>query len=327
MKMKYKSKKQKRIEELSVELQKKDEQYQRANHLHKYSEKEYRKERHLRKHFETQFAPGHFYSPYPDLKEMKRREQVIFDRSKREIPGIDIREKEQLALLEKLAVHYKKLPYEHKKKKKEFSYKLDHHAYAHTDAIVLFCMLLEYEPKKIVEIGSGYSSALMADVKKHFLPKLDITCVEPYPQLLHDLTTDAPKNSYKLVDKALWETPESVFTSLEAGDVLFIDSTHVSKAGSDVNQIFFDILPKLKAGVIIHIHDIFYPFEYPYEWIKETRAWTEDYIVRAFLYNNDAYEILLFNNFLNIHHAKELDTFMPLTAKNSGGSLWLRKTR
>jgi predicted O-methyltransferase YrrM len=304
-----------------------ENKFHHANHMHKYMEKEYKKEHHLRKHFETQFAPGHFYSPYPDLKEMKRREKQIFDRSKRAIPGIDLRETEQLTLLEKLARHYKKLPYQHKKKSAGYSYKLDHHAYAHTDAIVLFCMLLELQPKKIVEIGSGYSSALMTDVKKHFLQKLEITCVEPYPQLLHDLTKDAPKESFTLIDKPLWETPDKVFTSLNDGDILFIDSTHVSKAGSDVNQIFFEILPKLKPGVIIHIHDIFYPFEYPYEWIKETRAWTEDYIVRAFLHNNDAYDILLFNNFLNIHHSKELEKYMPLASKNSGGSLWLRKTK
>jgi hypothetical protein len=118
-----------------------------------------------------------------------------------------------------------------------------------------------------------------------------------------------------------------VFEELQKGDMLFIDSTHVAKPGSDVNQIYFDILPRLKRGVIIHIHDVFYPFEYPKSWILETRAWNEDYIVRAFLYNNKDFRMLLFNHFLNLHHQPLLDQLLPLTAKNSGGSLWLEKTK
>jgi predicted O-methyltransferase YrrM len=187
-------------------------------------------------------------------------------------------------------------------------------------------MLRQFKPKRIVEIGSGYSSALMMDVNEHFLNhKMSLTFVEPYPKLLKSLMKPDDKKRYKIIGQNLSEVRSSVFKKLEAGDILFVDSTHVSKVGSDVNQIFFDILPLLKKGVIIHVHDIFYPFEYPLQWIEETRAWTEGYVVRAFLHNNKEYEIILFNHFLNVHHKKELKKLLPNTSKNAGSGIWLRK--
>lgn len=287
-----------------------------------YYEKKFLKVNHLYNHFKTQFGPGHFYSPYPDLEDLENRKHQIFDRSKKPIAGIDIREDSQLKLLKKLSKYYPDLPYG-KKRNKQLRYFLGHHAYAHTDAIVLYCMLRHLQPKRIVEIGSGYSSALMLDFKQLHNKDLDLTFVEPYPKLLHSLIK--PRDKYKLVDKPLHQTDSAIFDQLKSGDLLFIDSTHVAKPGSDVNEIYFNILPALKKGVNIHIHDIFYPFEYPHEWYKETRAWNEDYLVRAFLYKNPDYKITFFNDFLGLHHKDKLHKLMPFTALNGGGSLWLSK--
>lgn len=281
---------------------------------------------HLLRHFETQFAPGHFYSPYPDLQEMEKRKNNIFNRTKKQIPGIDIQEKQQLDLLNRIASHYDNLPYHNNKIQKNYAYYLDHHAFAHTDSTILFCMLNELRPKRVIEIGSGYSSALMLDYKKYIDKNLEITFIEPYPQLLKRLVSKIhPRTSYNLIAEPLWRVDKKIFKKLKSGDILFIDSTHVSKAGSDVNEIFFEILPVINKGVVIHIHDVFYPFEYPIEWIKETRAWNEDYLLRAFLYNNNEYKIILFNHFLNIHHSKLIHRLLPLTKHNDGGSLWLKK--
>ena len=301
-----------------------------ANHykqLAAHYEKLYLKSNHLYKHFRTQFAPGHFYSPYPNLKDLAKRKNEVFNREKRNIPGIDINEKKQLDLLGELKVYYKEFPYKEGGVNKKLRYKLGHHAYAHTDAVFLYSFMRYLKPKRIIEIGSGYSSALILDVNDIFLKgSVDITFVEPYPQLLKSMIKPDDLNKAKLISEPLHKIDLRVFDKLEKNDILFIDSTHVSKAGSDVNKIFFDILPRLKPGVIIHIHDVFYPFEYPVDWVWETRAWNEDYLLRAFLYNNNEYSILLFNNFLNIHHDKLLTSNFPLTKKNSGGSLWLRKT-
>ena len=110
-------------------------------------------------------------------------------------------------------------------------------------------------------------------------------------------------------------------------DILFIDSTHVSKLGSDVNRIFFEILPTLQPGVLIHFHDIFWPFEYPSDWVKKGFAWNEAYILRAFLEFNDSFEIIFFASFLHTHHHAWFQENMPLWLKNSGGNIWLRRRK
>ena len=120
-----------------------------------------------------------------------------------------------------------------------------------------------------------------------------------------------------MFEAPLQSIPLAVFEGLESGDVLFVDSTHVTKRGSDVNRIFFEILPALPVGVIIHFHDIFYPFEYPDNWMHEGRGWNEAYLLRAFLEYNDAFEILLWNSMLV--------AMGHLTG--DGGSIWLQKVR
>jgi hypothetical protein len=117
------------------------------------------------------------------------------------------------------------------------------------------------------------------------------------------------------------EVPREVFTSLVAGDVLFIDSSHVAKIGSDVVYLLTDVLPRLAPGVLIHLHDIFWPFTYPYKWVAEGRAWNEAYLVQVMLQHSVRYEILLYNHYLGVRHADALD---PACRTNPGASLWLR---
>lgn len=117
------------------------------------------------------------------------------------------------------------------------------------------------------------------------------------------------------------------FDILKENDILFVDSTHVSKVGSDVNYLLFEILPRLNKGVYIHFHDIFYPFEYPKEWIYDGKAWNEDYILRAFLQYNDSFKIFFFNTFLESFFREKFTLEMPLCLKNTGGSLWIKKIK
>jgi len=128
----------------------------------------------------------------------------------------------------------------------------------------------------------------------------------------------------RLADRAEDPIP-GLFAGLSSGDVLFVDSSHVSKVGSDVNHIFFHILPMLNPGVRVHFHDIFYPFEYPEEWIFAGRSWTEAYILRAFLQYNGSFEVELFPNYLMRFHEEFFKKAMPLCRKDPGGSIWLRK--
>ncbi|MCU4121180.1 class I SAM-dependent methyltransferase [Variovorax sp. N23] len=129
-----------------------------------------------------------------------------------------------------------------------------------------------------------------------------------------------------VLGQPLQDVPVGVFQALGENDVLFIDSTHVSKVGSDVNRLLFEIFPLLAPGVVIHLHDIFYPFEYPKAWILEGRAWNEAYLVRAFLQDNARFQVLLMNTFMSHFHREFFEQQMPLCLHNEGASLWLRKT-
>lgn len=117
----------------------------------------------------------------------------------------------------------------------------------------------------------------------------------------------------------------SLFDTLGENDMLFIDSTHVAKINSDVCVVFFEILPRLKSGVLVHFHDIFYPFSYPDSWLLNRNAWNESYMLRAFLEFNNAFEIVFFNTCLHHLYRARFEESLPLSRKNHGGSIWIRR--
>jgi hypothetical protein len=187
-------------------------------------------------------------------------------------------------------------------------------------------MIRHLQPKKIIEVGSGYSSCLILDTNKlYFNNEIQCTFIEPYPQLLLSLINVKEKVNFEIIQKNLQDIELGKFMELSAGDILFIDSTHVSKVNSDVNYIFSKILPSLKGCVFIHFHDIYYPFEYPKEWFYEGRAWNEAYVLRAFLQYNNAFKIIFFNSLMGHFYKNKFDDEMPLCVKNFGGSIWLKK--
>jgi hypothetical protein len=176
-----------------------------------------------------------------------------------------------------------------------------------------------------VEIGSGFSSALMLDLRESLFHDLQLNFVEPYPVTLKRLMRPPDWDRCEIIEKSVQEVPLELFQRLEAKDVLFVDSSHVLKIGSDLSTIFFLILPALRSGVLIHIHDMFWPFEYPKNMIAEGLNWNELYIVRSFLQYNDAFEILFFSSYLEIAHKSELDKNLKDYSEHTGNSLWLRK--
>lgn len=269
--------------------------------------------------------PGHFYSPIPSLADIKKNEHRIFGKIPKEIPGIILREKEQLDLLMLFKLYYDEIPF-HSDKTDGLRYYFDNPAYSYSDAIFLYCMIRHFKPKKIIEVGSGHSSCVSLDTNElYFDNQIQNTFIEPYPELLLSLIKAEDNNRINLYSSNLQEISLDEFSTLRENDILFIDSTHVAKVDSDVNYIFSKILPVLNKGVYIHFHDIFYPFEYPKEWIYENRAWNEIYILRAFLQYNTTFQIVAFNTFLEHFHADYFKENMPLCMKNTGGSIWLKK--
>ncbi|MBM6583753.1 class I SAM-dependent methyltransferase [Microvirga sp. BT689] len=273
----------------------------------------------------TWVPPGHYYSPIVDLDELALRRDVVFDRT-RPPAGIELYPAEQLALIDRLTKHYNQLPFS-AEKQPGLRYYYENPFYSYGDAILLSCLLMELRPKRFVEFGSGYSSCVTLDINEHFLNnELNCTFIDPYPKALEKLLSAEDRSRCRIVRSPAQDIDLGLVDALEAGDILFIDSTHVSKAGSDVNFHLFMLLPRLKPGVYIHFHDVFYPFEYPEEWFfKENRSWNELYVLRAFLMYNTEFKIVAFNHYLHLEHGSVVAASMPLFARNPGGGLWLQK--
>lgn len=271
------------------------------------------------------FPPGHFYSPIPSIDEVKLHEASIYPAFPQSLPGIELHTNEQLTLLKKMKKYMKNLPFKDVKNPgTRYYYKNEQ--FGHGDAVALIAMMRMFLPKRIIEVGSGFSSALMIDVNERFFKNnIDITLIEPYTERLDSLLRKSDYKKVVIHRQNIQEVDTSIFKELKANDFLFIDSTHISKVNSDVNKLIFDVLPLLKKGVIIHIHDVFYPFEYPKEWIYQGIFFNEDYLLRAFLAYNKTFKIILFSDYLWKMHEKELIHNLPLYAKMGGGSLWLKK--
>lgn len=268
------------------------------------------------------FPPGHYHSPIPDVDEIRPQQDAIFHK-RPQLPGIDLREDAQLALIPVLAElikdhPFREAPYD------AIRYGFDNAYFSYGDGLVLYGMLRLLKPSRYIEIGSGWSSALVLDtIDLHLAGQTHCTFIEPIPDRLDLLLTDADRERVEIHEMGLGEVDPSLFTELEPGDVLFIDSTHVSRAGSDVNQLFFEILPILPAGVHVHIHDIFYPFEYRMDWIELGISWQEAYLLRAYLIGNTSVQLTWFNHYLQQLHHDAVAAQIPQWALNPGGSVWL----
>ncbi|PTB20714.1 hypothetical protein C9I57_12915 [Trinickia symbiotica] len=272
--------------------------------------------------------PGHFYSPIPSLDEVRHDTVRLFDMSKKEMPGVDLKEQEQRKLLDLFSErYYDEIPF-HESKEENLRYWFDNPMFSYGDAISLYCMIRDLAPHRIVEIGSGFSSAVMLDINDLcFDGKIETTFIEPNNERLLSLLKESDRENCEIIRARVQDVDLATFYELNANDILFIDSSHTSKIGSDVNTIFFDILPSLRPGVHVHFHDIFLPFEYPSEWIYQGIAWNEAYVLRAFLQFNRAFEVVLMNAFMGSVHAPFLSAKMPLFMRNIGGSFWLKRVR
>ena len=210
---------------------------------------------------------GHFYSPIPNLGVVRQREQQIFGETPRTLPGLDLNEEEQLRLLGQLQEFYDDQPFT-ASPGNGLRYFFENAAFRYSDAIFLHCLIRKIRPKRIVEVGSGYSSCVTLDTNAlYFENSIDCTFIEPHSTLLRQLAGSQNQQNLRILERPLEIVPVEEFSRLSSGDFLFIDSTHVAKVGSDVNYLFAVVLPALQPGVYIHFHDIFYPFEYPKQWV------------------------------------------------------------
>ena len=196
--------------------------------------------------------------------------------------------------------------------------------YPKGDALVLRAMINYLRPRRIIEVGSGFSTACMLDSLDDLAHRSKITCIDPYPDRLRSLLRK--DDDVEILESLVQDVPVARFTELGAGDMLFIDSTHVVKTGSDVHYELFEVLPRLQAGVMVHFHDVSYPFEYPPEWIFDSNySWNEAYFVRAFLMYNKTFSFFFSGSYMRQHSRQVVQEHFPEFPLNPGTNLWLKK--
>ena len=261
--------------------------------------------------------PGHFYSPVPSREDISAA--LRFAESDYSINPLGPSLESQVKLFGQLSPFI--LDFHPPEKASATSlYYHPNDQFSLQDAGMLQAQMRLQKPRRIVEVGSGYSSAVMLDTVRNNGLSTNLTFVEPFPERLKRLVSQSTLRNCTVVECTLQAAPIELFTSLESGDFLFIDSSHVLKAGSDLEFLYFSILPRLSPGVIIQIHDIFWSWEYPASWLREGRGWNELYAVRAMLQYSSRFEVLIHLGYL----IAQSRAGAPGEDPHCTGSLWLR---
>jgi predicted O-methyltransferase YrrM len=259
----------------------------------------------------------HIYSPLPILSQLPN---YIWDKEWNQ--GINWNENVGLELLEhliKYSVEYKNLT-----DSGQFDI-VDQNEFKHLDSALYYALIRHFKPKKIIEVGAG-SSTQIASLARMKNASGEIIAIEHDPE---EFLKNGSLASLSLIQKQVQEISVDVFKQLNENDILFIDSSHVCKIGSDVNYLFLEVMPQLKKGVLIHIHDVFLPLSYPRRWVEELDLfWNEQYILHAFLIGNREFEVLISNNYMVTKHPKKIARLFDQSNRYNGlagGSFWMRK--
>ena len=269
------------------------------------------------------YLPCHYYSPLLDIRSVGSEANIPFD-GVEYWEYIELGPTQQRLYYEDLLERFPPLPFP-RQKNDSYRYFADNTFFGLPDAFTLSGILRKEKPRRIIEVGSGFSTAVILDTLTHTREFPAVTLIEPHPKRVNSLLSSDDKSSVNILVNRIQEIPLSVFDQLDEQDVLFIDSSHVAKIGSDVTFIVLRILPRLKPGVLVHFHDIFYPFSYWANWIREGRAWNESLFLRAFLLGNPSFKVVAFNAFAGHTFPELFHERLPGFAKDPGGSIWLRK--
>lgn len=271
---------------------------------------------------------GHFYSPVVNPAEASADAARLWP-EKTYIPvGLDLNPEYHKFVLEALFPrHYSAFDYPETGETDEAltSFYVRNSQFSWLDARSLFVLMNDWKPKRVVEVGSGYSTLLMADINTRFLDRsVSITAIEPYPRpFLKKLP------AVSLIEQRVQDVPSDLFDALGDGDILFIDSSHVAKTGSDVNHLLLNVVPRLRPGVRVHVHDIFLPCEYPQSWVvDENRSWNEQYVLQALLTFSTRFRVLFGSMNALVSHSESLSHALGRAPEKlyGGGSFWFETT-
>jgi len=259
-------------------------------------------------------TPVHFYQPIPDTRELP---ETLWKQPSN-LVGINMNDAMQLDLLRN---HFTKFREECSNFPAEPP-PGQRRPFRGVDALAAYCMVRHFQPRLIIEVGSGFSSLALGQAAAKNKNSA-LICIDPFPS---DFLRKGFPGLQSSIEKKIQDIDLKFFSQLQSGDILFIDSSHTVKIGGDVNYLFLEVLPRLKPGVIVHVHDIFLPFEYRRDWVlDEFRFWNEQYLLQAFLTFNSEFEVLLANYYLSSHHKEHLQAAFPDLPGWIGGSFWMRR--
>jgi hypothetical protein len=275
----------------------------------------------------------HFYTPVPDIQDL--RERGVFQK-RSDMLGIDFRPAAQLELLARLGEGYgRECDWPLDRPSDPFQYYQKNGSLSFGCAAGLHSMIRHFKPKRIVEIGGGSSSriirtALALNGAETGSAGHEYTVVDPYPPKV--ISAMKETGSLELIISKVELLAPEFFDRLEADDILFVDSGHTVKIGSDVNFMILEVLPRLKSGVIVHFHDINLPYPPPEAYYTNPAFrvfWTEEYLLQAFLAFNPSFEIMLAVGYVQNEYKeafqKAFPHFDPKTNWANSGSFWIRR--
>ena len=282
--------------------------------------------------FGINITPNNYYSPIPDLSKLNNDIWT----NRKELCGVNLNEEKQQDLLSHFVTNFKSeydnFPVKQSKEAKPYEYYLSNEYFGPVDSEILYSMIRYFKPRRIIEIGSGFSTycSAKAILRNYSLDNnynCELIAIEPYPK---NILIKGFPGLKKLIPKEVQNVPITEFTKLKENDILFIDSSHVIKIGNDVQYEYLEIIPRLRKGVIIHIHDIYFPFDYPKRKILiDNIFWNEQYLLQAFLSFNNSFEVLWAGNFMNSTFPNLLENaFNSYRLKSKiTSSFWMRKIK
>jgi hypothetical protein len=272
----------------------------------------------------TVFPAGHYYSPVVNPKTIGEYTAKQYSLEPADLKGIHFDEDAMVSLWKQNADFIRNTPFSEQDDGTN-RYYYDNDMFPHGDAITLRTMVGHFKPKKVIEVGSGFSSACILDAVDHIgLRDFSMTCIDPDAGRLRSRLRGEDRSRVDVIEGLVQDVPVSAFSELRENDILFIDSSHVLKTASDVHYELFSILPSLNPGVLVHFHDIHYLFEYP-QWLFDRNiSWNESYALRAFLMYNPAFEVVFWNGMFAQKQRELINETNPVFLKNPGASIWLR---
>lgn len=270
-------------------------------------------------------VPRTFYSPIPDTTLLS---DDIWER-RSALGGIDLRVERAIELIESdLAPFIAEMEVPSEGPQPPGTFFLRNENYETVDAELLYALIRSRKPRRVVELGSGFTTLLIGEAARRNLAEgasIEHLAFDPFPRA--QIFGEQPPPPTVFEPLGATEVPPERLAELKAGDILFVDTTHTVKLGSDVNHIILDVLPALAPGVLIHFHDIFLPWEYPRVWFEEMDYfWAEQYLLQAFLAFNDAFEIVLPAGAVAREYADRLDAVVPsFTPGRRPGAFWIAR--